>query len=121
MNSSDFNYVIKGVIRGFLITLLLLFFYAIFVTYNDISPNISSILLTVISMISIGFGAIYSTKKIRKKGWIVGILVAVFYMILIYLLSIVVGQPAALSIKSIYKLIFALIIGMLSGILGINI
>lgn len=121
LNSNEYTYVIKGVIRGFLLTLMLILIYAIVMSYKEIPENISSILFLAFSMVSIMFGAIYSTKKIQKKGWLVGILVAFFYMILLYLVSIIAGQSAALTLKSLFKLIAALFIGLLSGMLGINI
>lgn len=121
MNSNDFYLTVKGVMRSFLLTLALLFIYAIVVSYKDISVNASRAVLSTIIIVSIMFGTIYSTKKIKKRGWMVGILVAFFYMILLYLVSIVLGQSAIITINSIYKLLIALIIGLLSGVIGINI
>ena len=65
------------------------------------------------------YGCIYATRKINNKGWLVGTLVALLYMILLYIVAIVWGKDG-LAVKDMWRLLLALVTGALSGMLGIN-
>lgn len=117
---SDFYYIGEGLLRGFILTLVLLLAFSLVVTFATISEGITSGFILVSTMISIIYSAIYATKKICKRGWINGIIVAVLYMLILYIVSMVAGRDAALSLKDLWRVLLAVATGALSGMLGIN-
>lgn len=111
----------KGVLRGFFITLVILFLLSVINMQIEISPGIRSSALLVTTLISIVYGSIYASRKTGKMGWINGLLVSIFYMILFYIIARLGGSDIALGIKDIIRVLMAMVVGILAGMLGINI
>ena len=87
----------------------------------DVSVSIKAACFIVITSLSVIYGSIYSTRKIQKKGWLIGILVALLYIFIIYLVSIISGsREFVINSTDLLMLSIALLVGSLSGMLGIN-
>lgn len=113
--------IFKGSILAIIITLVLLLITAIVLTYSNIPEKIVPLTIIIIASISILIGSIISTNNIKKMGLLNGALVGAIYMVTIYLLSSILVTGFSFNIKSILMLIFAIIAGMLGGIIGVNI
>lgn len=120
-NGSKYVYIGKGVFRGFLLTLVLILIYCIIATFVDINAAIRSVFFIVGTSLSIMYGSVYATKKIKKKGWVIGFFVAMIYILIIYLISLIAGREVVLSSNDFYRILLAALVGILSGMLGINI
>lgn len=120
-NNSDLIRIGEGVVRSFFITLALLLIYAVITSFVDTNAKFDSIYKVVITALGVMYGAIYSARKINRRGWLIGLIVGLLYMIVIYLVSVISGRGLALSNFSILRIILALVVGTLSGMLGINI
>jgi putative membrane protein (TIGR04086 family) len=120
-NKSSYIHVGEGVLRGFMLTLLALLIYSVVLKFATFSEGVSSMFILVVTMISILYGAIFSARKINKKGWLVGATVGLLYIVIIYLVALVAGGEATLAIKDLIRVTLAVIVGGLSGMLGINI
>lgn len=118
VEKSKYVYIGEGVLRGFFLTLGLILLFAIVSCFVDISESARSMCLLIISMLSIVYGSIYSTKKIRRKGWIVGLIVSLIYMLIFFIISIL--SKNSISSLNIYKVLLGVVVGVLSGMLGIN-
>lgn len=112
-------YIGKGVLRGCVLTIIIAFILALIQTFSSIGESALSVCILVTSMISIIYGCVYATKKINSKGWLVGLLVSVLYMIIVYIAAVIGGKDV-LAIKDLWRVLLALITGTLSGMLGIN-
>ncbi|MBU5590977.1 TIGR04086 family membrane protein [Clostridium sp. MSJ-4] len=114
--------VIKGTIRSLLITVVMIIIYSVLMNFIDVSGKVNSVVYLIITCLSIVFGAIYVAKANEKKGWISGVMLALVYMILIMLISGTMrGFSEIMDIYALYRMIIALAVGALSGMLGINI
>lgn len=114
-------YIGEGVLRGFFLTLVLILILSAIASFATVSSGIRSICMVVFTCLSVIYGAVYSTKKIRQKGWIVGIAVGLLYIVIIYLVSIIAGsREAALTMGDLFRVVLAILVGSLSGMLGIN-
>jgi putative membrane protein (TIGR04086 family) len=112
-------YIGKGVLRGLILTLIIAFLLALIQTYSSIGESALSISILLTSMISIIYSSIFAAKKINNKGWLVGLLVSILYVAIIYIAAFVWGKDA-INIKDLWRVILALVTGILSGMLGIN-
>ncbi|MBL4935145.1 TIGR04086 family membrane protein [Clostridium sp. YIM B02515] len=112
-------YIGKGVLRGCVLTIIIAFILALIQTFSSIGESALSVCILITSMISIIYGCVYATKKINSKGWLVGLLVSVLYMIIVYIAAVIGGKDV-LAIKDLWRVLLALITGTLSGMLGIN-
>lgn len=120
-DKSSFIYMSEGIIRSFIVTLLFLLIMSVVMKFVEFSSGLLSSFILVITLLSIVYGAIYSVRKIQKKGWIVGLCVAVIYMIMVYIIAAISGSITSLALKDLIRLLLAMVVGTLSGMLGINI
>lgn len=115
----NYGYIGKGVLRGCIITLIAAFVLALVQTYSSIGESALSIAILLTTMLSIIYSSIYATKKIQRKGWLVGLLVSVLYILIIYIAALIWGK-SGINIKDMWRILLALATGILSGMLGIN-
>lgn len=118
---SNVIYIGQGVIRGFFLTLALLVVYAIATYFLKSNPKVDSVYFVVITAFSVMYGAIYSVKRIQKKGWLIGLIVGLIYMLVVFLVSAVNGRGFDISSYGVLRVVLAIFVGTLSGMLGINI
>lgn len=110
----------KGSIVAILTSLILLFIFALILTFTSISESTINPVIIVICGISILIGSSISTLKIRKNGLLNGGLVGLIYILVIYLLSSITGSGFSLNIYSLVMIIVSVIAGMIGGIIGVN-
>ncbi|KAJ53679.1 putative membrane protein (TIGR04086 family) [Clostridium tetanomorphum] len=121
MEKTNFLPIGDGVLRSTIVTVIFMMVYAIIMSFVDISEKTNSIFYLVTTMLSIMYGTIYAVRKINRRGWLIGIIVAILYMLIIYIVSMIAGNTGGIGYKGIIRFILALAVGALSGMLGINI
>ena len=119
-NDNSVLKICRGVVISILVTLVLLFFLSIILTYSNISENIIPISIVITSGVSILIGSVFTTKKMKRKGIVYGGIIGFIYILLIYLISSITNKSFSINIYSIMMIIFSLLSGMLGGILGVN-
>ncbi|GAA0731014.1 TIGR04086 family membrane protein [Clostridium malenominatum] len=121
MERSNLLPIGDGILRSTILTVVFMIIYAIIMTIIDLSDKANSIFYLVTTVLSIMYGSIYAVRKINKKGWLTGMIVATLYMLIIYVVSLIAGNTPGLDNRAIMKFLLALGVGALSGMLGINI
>ncbi|MDW8799920.1 TIGR04086 family membrane protein [Clostridium sp. A1-XYC3] len=110
----------EGVLRGFIITVVLLLIFAVIMTFIDVSESVSSMFYLITTLLSIMYGAIYAVRKIKRRGWFIGILVTLLYLSILYIVSVISGNSAVIGTDRMLRFFLAVFVGALSGIIGIN-
>ena len=110
----------EGVFRAAILTLIILVIYSIITTYIPASMKVTSVFYIVITLVSVLYGSVFAAKKAGEKGWLMGLLVAVTYMLVLYLVKVVGGGSTDIGMREVTRTALALGIGALSGMLGIN-
>lgn len=118
---NNFVNIFKGIIISFIFTLLLLFVFAIVLTYTNTPESTIAPIIIIITSISILVGSSISTIKIKKNGILNGGIIGLVYILTIYIISSCVQTGFALNISSIIMIIFSILAGMIGGIVGVNI
>ncbi|MDP4087980.1 MAG: TIGR04086 family membrane protein [Bacillota bacterium] len=113
--------VSKGVFRAAVITTILLVVYAIVMTVTEVSNQVTSVYYLLVTCLSVIYGSIYAARKNNKNGWLVGMLVALLYMLLLYIIARIVFGYSDFGTKELLRMAIAVMVGALSGMLGINI
>lgn len=121
MKKRDLTYIGEGVLRGFFLTLFLILIYSIVCAYIDVKDIVTSVFIVVITALGIMYGAIYAVKKIKCKGWLNGLIVALIYMLAIYIISAINGRKFDISYYGLLRILLSLAVGMFSGMLGVNV
>ena len=111
--STNLMRIVKGSIISIIITLLLLFIFAILLTYTNLQENIINPILIVITAISILIGSSISTLKIKKNGLLNGCLVGIIYILTIYLISSLTGSGFSCNVNTIIMMVASIVAGML--------
>ncbi|MBU3158620.1 TIGR04086 family membrane protein [Clostridium frigoris] len=119
-NKKKYSYAGEGVFRAAILTLIILVIYSIVTTVLPASMKVTSVFYIVITLVSVLYGSIFAAKKAGEKGWLMGIMVATTYMLLLYLVKVLGGGSSAIGMREIVRALLALGIGTLSGMLGIN-
>ena len=112
--------VVKGLILSFLITLPCFLAFALFLTYTDFPEKYTYIAVLVTTVISVLVASAYSTKNVKRKGWMNGCFVGILYVTILYLASSIVFMNFALDVQVLLTFIIGAIVGSLGGIFGIN-
>lgn len=115
-----FMIIIRNIAIAYSISLLLLMIYALLLTYTNLSESTIPIITFVISLISVLIGSSLTMIKIRENGLINGGLVGFIYIILLYVLSSLFSTGFGLNGYSFSMIIFNVLIGMIGGIIGVN-
>lgn len=118
--SANLIRVLKGSITSIIITLILLFIFAILLTYTSLQENVISPVVIIITAISILIGSSISTLKIKKNGLLNGALVGIIYILTIYIISSLTGSGFSCNISTIIMMVASIIAGMIGGIIGVN-
>lgn len=114
--------VLEGVLRGFFMTLAILIIYAVVAHFATINESVTSILVMIATLLSVIYGSVYAANKTGKKGWLNGLLVAIFYFLVLYLVALLSqSREAALTMKDFARFGICVFVGLLSGMLGINV
>ena len=109
-----------GSIFSIICAIILFIIYSSLLVHTDLNENTIHITVLIISLISIFFGGIISSIKIKRNGFINGSIVGLTFMIVFNLLSIIMVDGYNISIKSIGFIIIAIIIGAIGGVIGLN-
>ena len=107
-----FNYsaIGFGVLRASVLTILFVLIYSLITSFLTPSDTVTSVVLVIATLLSVAYGSVFAALKIGSKGWLVGLLVAFFY----------IGRELSFQTRDIVRLILALVAGSLSGMLGVN-
>ena len=119
-NKSYLN-IFKGVLISFIFTIVCLLIFSCLLVYTDISENLMTPVVIVVTGISILIGSSMGNRKNTKNGILNGALVGGIYMLLIYLLSSICNEISfSLNMQSIIMICVGVIGGILGGIIGVN-
>ena len=85
--SSNAVKILKGLIISAIITFVLLFIFAILLTYTNLSEKTIGPVIIAITGVSILTGSSMTTSSIRKNGILNGGIIGLTYILFIYLAS----------------------------------
>lgn len=113
-------YIIKGVLLGYIISVVSIIIYGLLVTFTSLSESSMPIVIIVVSTVSIALAAIYVAIKVESRGWLNGALTGLVYMIVLLLLSFLFKSGVTLDRFVLIRMFMGFVIGSLAGIIGIN-
>ena len=112
---------IKGLIISFITTIILILIFSIILVKTNIKEEYIDTVIIIISSISILIGTSISTIKLKKNGIINGIFISITYMLVLYIFSSILNGNFSVEIKTICMMIVGILLGVLGGIIGVNI
>ena len=119
-NNATLKNVVKGILISFLITVILLFIYALFLTFTNIRENTITPVIIVCTAISILIGSSIGNRKIEKNGMANGSFIGGGYILVLYLTSSLLSANFSINFKTIIMIVVGIIFGIIGGIIGVN-
>ncbi|MEG0773213.1 TIGR04086 family membrane protein [Clostridium sp.] len=110
----------QGVLRASIVTMLCVLVYSLITSFTPSSPKVTSAFIVVLTLVSVLYGTVFATLKSGNKGWLIGLLVAFFYMLILYIVSVLCGNGFGIDAGDLIRLLLALAVGSLSGMLAVN-
>lgn len=109
---------IKGAVISLILTLIIIIGVSIFMLFKDVATSTFNIIFIAINSVSIVIGAVVATRINEENGWLVGLLVSIIYYLIIALISFFLGAEGFSF--SLTRFGIFMIMGVLSGMLGVN-
>ena len=116
-----FSNVFKGVALSIIIAIILTAVLSIIMLFTNISDNMYSGICVGTTSISLILGTILAARLHGKKGWLVGLAVGTLFYIALYGIGVLFGADATLKLYDLIKFSLCILVGILSGMLGMNI
>ena len=115
-----FKSVLRGLIWALVVTIISAIVFAFVMNKVTMGEKVFNIIYVVISCFALILGSVIAVKSYGSKGWVVGLAVGCIFYIALYLIGIIFGAEATLTMYDFIKFVLCLFIGLFSGMLGIN-
>lgn len=112
--------ILRNVFIAYFLTLVFYFVYSLLLEFTPIPESSIPLFGFISSMLSVFIGSSLAVIKIRENGLINGGLVGLVYILVLYLLSSIFSTGFGLNGYAFSMIIFNIIIGMIGGIIGVN-
>lgn len=112
--------VLKSVAVAYGITVVLLFIFAIIVTYTNFPEGLVSAVVLVMTVLSVMLSGIMTARGNKTQGWLCGAISGVLYMIILYILSSLAFDDVSFGLNTVSMFLIGLFSGTFGGIIGIN-
>ena len=115
----------RGIIKGSVISIIffciLLLIISILMMIFDFSKVTYKVMYSIISNIALISGAFIAAKINKRKGLVTGLIVGIIFYIFLSVVSFLIKGDMSVIGENIYTLVLSGVIGLVSGILGVNI
>lgn len=115
-----FKSILKGLIFALMATFLVTAILSFVMNSITLPDGLFNIIYVVISCLALLIGTVIAVKTYGSKGWIIGLSVGCIFYISLYLIGILFGAEASLTVYDFIKFDLCLLIGAFSGMLGVN-
>ncbi|WP_053957013.1 TIGR04086 family membrane protein [Inediibacterium massiliense] len=111
---------VKSIMIACIFSLFVFVIMALLITYTDISETIIPILASIVMILSTLISGMYAGVKIKRKGLLNGLLVGVFFMIVIVCMSFLLIKDFKFEMYAFYKMMLGIGAGGIGGMIGVN-
>lgn len=118
--SQNIKTILKSVLLSYVLTFIFIFIYSVILAHTSVSEATIPTCLFIIGMMSVFIASSLAVIKIKKNGLKNGGIIGLAYVLILYLLSSIYETGFALTKYSIATIIFYILLGMIGGIIGVN-
>ncbi len=112
--------IVKGVVFAILISMILIIVLAVIIRFTNIPDKAIMPINQIVKVISIFLGTLIALKG-SSKGLIKGLIIGALFSILSYFIFSILSKTLTVGVTTITDLLFSSIIGMLSGLIVVNV
>ncbi|MGE5631635.1 MAG: TIGR04086 family membrane protein [Caulobacteraceae bacterium] len=119
-SSNIYKVFLKSLLICFAISFVLIIIYALILSFTSMSDSSMSLTIQIIMILGITSSSIYGGKRASRRGWMFGLILGLVFTILLVPLSIGFGQEFSLDKYFIARLLLGAVVGLIGGIIGVN-
>lgn len=112
--------LVKGILLTYILNVLFLLVYAVVLSYTNVAESTIPTVIFVINLLGVFISSSILTIKIKSNGMKYGGLLGFIYIIILYLLGAFTSIGFGLTSYSLATIIFNILIGMVGGVIGVN-
>ena len=112
--------IVRSIIIAYGITLLLFLAYSFVLAHTSVPESTISSATLIITAISIFLSSSLAMIQMKENGLMNGALVGVLYVLLLYVISSIFVTGFGLNGYAIGTIALSVIIGMMGGVIGVN-
>lgn len=106
---------------AYIIATILLCLASVIFAYTSINDNLLVYFVFGIIIISDLIGSMFVSRKIKRRGFITGLLFGIIYFLIIYLISMIFYTGFFFNEAALMYLITTGVAGIIGGVIGVNI
>ena len=111
----------KSALMGLLFSVVILSVFAVIITYTQLSEKYIGVIALLATVSGALLAGMLASVKIKIKGWLTGVAAALWYFLMLLVIGLT-AYESSLNFAEIFKKIpLYILIGMLGGIIGVNI
>ena len=114
-HNTKFIYMLEGLLFSYVITAFVLLILSFLMLKLDLSSGVISGGINFVYIISAFAGGFFVGKKTEQRKFLWGLLIGIFYFIVLMLISLMMNRVSPLPLGNLFT---AFIISSLSGMLG---
>ena len=114
-HNTKFIYMLEGLLFSYVITAFVLLILSFLMLKLDLSSGVISGGINFVYIISAFSGGFFVGKKTEQRKFLWGLLIGIFYFIILMLISLMMNRVSPLPLGNLFT---AFIISSLSGMLG---
>ena len=112
--------ILKGVLITYILNIIFLLIYAAILAYTSVSESTIPTVIFVINLLGVFISTSLAAIKIKENGMKYGAIIAAAYITSLYLIGSLGGVGLKLSSYALATIIFNILIGIVGGIIGVN-
>lgn len=111
---------LKSIFSALLITVVIMLIIAAIITFTSVTESIMPLVTSIIMVLSIAYSGLLSATRLRKRGFIHGLITGAIYTILILFFSWIFINNFSLDKFVIIKGTIGIASGGIGGMIGVN-
>lgn len=119
-NIKKIGIILKNVALAYVIAMILFVVYAFILEFTNVPETSMPLFVFVTMLISVFISSSLSLIKFKENGLLNGGLVGLVYILILYILSSIFVTGFSINAYSFWMIAFSIIIGMIGGIIGVN-
>ena len=119
MVKNDIKMVVSGILKGMIFSLIAVLVFSFIVQLFSLGDNVIHVVDKFIKSLAVFIGCFFSLKG--RGGWLKGLLTGLFVFVLTYLIFGLIAGAKVFTWNFLIDAAFGAVIGLISGIIAVNV
>jgi len=112
-------FILKTALLQIIVTLISVIFFSVFMYFLEIDFGYASLFATVSVGVGLFFSSYFASKKIGKKGYLIGALIGGITFLAVTIASLLFGS-GKFTLNTVFHLVIFMLSAVIGGIYGVG-